>query len=112
MLTGFQWQHGTEPETKGIWIWSKPIVITQHTSKELAIILMDTQGVYDEYTDQRDWSTIVGLSLLTSSLFIFNLFNDLQEDSLTNLETFSSYARLAAKESGTHSHVFQKLVKK
>ncbi len=71
---------------------------------------MDTQGVYDEYTDLRDWSTIVGITLLTSSCFIFNVFTDIQENVLQELETFLNYGRLAVQKSDSKEPVFQKLV--
>jgi hypothetical protein len=72
---------------------------------------MDTQGVYDEYTDLRDWSTIVGITLLTSSCFIFNVFTDIQENVLEELETFLNYGRLAVQKSDSNEPVFQKLVR-
>ncbi len=111
IIIGFSWNHETEPQTHGIWIWSKPIIIKQSIGKQIAIILMDTQGVYDEYTDLRDWSTIVGITLLTSSCFIFNVFTDVQEDVLQQLETFLNYGRLAVQTSDSKEPVFQKLVR-
>jgi hypothetical protein len=73
---------------------------------------MDTQGVFDEFATQRDWSTIIGISLLTSSCLIFNLFNNLQEDILMELESFLQYGLLAAKTSnGSDDEIpFQNLV--
>jgi hypothetical protein len=76
----------------------------------MAILIMDTQGVYDEYTDMRDWSTIVGLTLLTSSCFIFNVFTDIQENVLTQLETFVNYGLLAISKDDENKHAFQRLV--
>ncbi len=80
--------------------------------REIAIILMDTQGVFDSYSNERDWSTIVGISLLVSSCLIFNITNDLQEDSLRSLEEYLEYGLLAAKQHEKHKQdkTFQKLV--
>ncbi len=74
---------------------------------------MDSQGVFDEYTDFRDWSTIVGIPLLTSSIFIYNIFADIQESDLTNLEPVLNYAQIAIENEqiDKKSKPFQKLVK-
>ncbi len=110
IIIGFSWNHETEPQTHGIWIWSKPFIIKQSIGKQIAILLIDSQGVYDQYTDLRDWSTIVGITLLTSSCFIFNVFTDIQENVLQELETFLNYGRLAAQTNHSKEPVFQKLV--
>jgi atlastin len=93
-------------------MWSKPIIVQQSVGGDLAILLMDSQGVYDENTDLRDWSTIVGITLLTSSIFIFNIFTDIQENNLTDLESFLNYGQLAIENEQTdeQSKPFQKLV--
>jgi atlastin len=93
-------------------MWSKPIIVQQSVGGDLAILLMDSQGVYDEDTDLRDWSTIVGITLLTSSIFIFNIFTDIQENNLTDLESFLNYGQLAIENEQTdeQSKPFQKLV--
>ncbi len=93
-------------------MWSKPIIVQQSAGGDLAILLMDSQGVYDEDTDLRDWSTIVGITLLTSSIFIFNIFTDIQENNLTGLESFLNYGQMAIENEQTDEQLkpFQKLV--
>jgi hypothetical protein len=59
---------------------------------------MDIQSHYDQYADLCDWSTIVGITLLTSSCFIFNVFTHIQEDVPQELETFINYGRLAVQK--------------
>ena len=46
-LEGFHWRGGSERDTTGKLIWSE--VFTAHTrrGKEVAIVLMDTQGAFD-----------------------------------------------------------------
>ncbi|CAG2163494.1 unnamed protein product [Oppiella nova] len=78
---GFEWNTGLKLVTNGIW-FSQPFIVSKTNGQELAIILVDTQGLYDENYTQRDSSTIVGLSLLMTSALVFNVFNSLQEDDL------------------------------
>jgi len=113
-LHGFKWRSGCDPETAGMWIWDKPYIVKLE-SKEVAVILMDTQGTFDDSTTQREWSAIVGLSLLVSSILIFNSFTSVQEDVLTHLDTYVQYGLLAlqaSREEDEDEEVkpFQKLV--
>jgi len=71
-------------------MWSEPFFV-QKADKKLAVLLMDTQGIFDHYLGIREWVVIVGLSLLTSSVFVFNLFNDIKEDNLQILEMYMTY---------------------
>ncbi len=107
---GFKWNHGIEPETKGLWMWSKPIIVKQSVGKEIAILIMDTQGVYDEFKDLHDWSSIVGISLLSSSCFIFNVFTEIHENVLSQLATFMNYGLQSINKNEDNSHLFQRLV--
>ena len=76
--------------TRGIW-FSQPFIVHKSSGEEVAIILVDTQGLYDDCSTERDWSTIVGLSLLMSSTLIFNVHNDLGEDTLSSMHKFLDY---------------------
>ena len=46
-LEGFHWRGGAERDTTGILIWSEVFTTKTKQGKELAIILMDTQGAFD-----------------------------------------------------------------
>ncbi|KAA0195737.1 hypothetical protein HAZT_HAZT003727 [Hyalella azteca] len=98
-LDGFVWSSGMEGQTAGIYIWSKPFTIYAKSSgKKVAVILMDTQGTFDTQTSLRDSTYIFALTLLTSSVTVYNLMNNIREDDLTNLQTFSTYGASAQKE--------------
>jgi atlastin len=46
-LTGFQWKKSPERYTSGIVVWSDVFLHTTESNEDLAIILVDTQGLYD-----------------------------------------------------------------
>jgi len=73
----------------------------------LALLILDTQGTFDEESTIRDNSTIFALACMTSSQVIFNLSGQLQEDNLQSLELFTSYGKLALENYQTKP--FQKL---
>ncbi len=63
-LDGFSWRGGSERDTIGIMMWSEPFI-----GKEVAVLLMDTQGAFDSEDTVKDSAIIFALSLLTSSIF-------------------------------------------
>jgi len=99
-LEGFHWRGGSERDTTGILIWSE--VFTAHTrkGKQVAIVLMDTQGAFDCNSTVRDCATIFALSAMISSVLVYNLSQNIQEDDLQHLQLFTEYGRLAMEDSG------------
>lgn len=56
------------PTFIGIWMWSEPFIRTSTTTGEkLAVLLMDTQGMFDNETTMTLTAQIFGLSTLVSS---------------------------------------------
>lgn len=106
-LVGFHWRGGMERDTTGILMWSKVFLVKTPAGKEVAVALVDTQGSFDKNSTVRDCATIFALSLMTSSVLVYNLFNNIQEDDLQHLHYFTEYGRLALEDSGQIP--FQKL---
>lgn len=98
-VASFAWRGGEERETTGIWMWSEPfcriIENAEGKQEKIAIILMDTQGMFDNETSMTLTAQIFGLSTFVSSFQIFNVNRQLSEDSLQHLALFSEYGRLA-----------------
>ncbi|XP_018020811.1 guanylate-binding protein 1 isoform X2 [Hyalella azteca] len=107
-LEGFVWSGSIKGQTTGIEIWSKPFFFTKRTGEEVAVILMDTQGTFDTDTPQ-DSTFIFALTLLASSVTVYNIMNNIQEDDLMNLQMFSAYGALA-QQNDQSSRAFQKLL--
>lgn len=97
-LTGFSWRGGSEPETTGIQLWSEVFIVKKHDGTKLAVVLMDTQGAFDAQSTVKDCATIFALSTMTSSVQIYNLSQNIQEDDLQQLQLFTEYGRLAMDE--------------
>uniref|UniRef100_A0A665XDP5 Atlastin-3-like n=1 Tax=Echeneis naucrates TaxID=173247 RepID=A0A665XDP5_ECHNA len=104
-LTGFSWRGGSEPETTGIQLWSEVFLVPKSDGTEVAVVLMDTQGAFDNESTVKDCATIFALSTMTSSIQIYNLSQNIQEDDLQQLQLFiifflmtKYYGRLAMDE--------------
>lgn len=46
-LTGFHWRGGADRDTTGILMWSKVFEVKLPSGKDVAVVLMDTQGAFD-----------------------------------------------------------------
>lgn len=97
-LTGFSWRGGSDPETTGILLWSEVFLAEKKDGTQVAVLLMDTQGAFDSQSTVKDCATIFALSTMTSSMQIYNLSQNIQEDDLQQLQLFTEYGRLAMDE--------------
>ncbi|XP_078494353.1 uncharacterized protein LOC144749667 isoform X2 [Ciona intestinalis] len=94
-LNTFHSKNGTESQTIGIHITSKPIMLRDQHGKEVAVFLMDTEGLFDKERNAKDSSTIFAMSTLLSSLQIYNVSDQLQESDLQHMQIFCNYTMLA-----------------
>ncbi|XP_059611226.1 atlastin isoform X2 [Phlebotomus argentipes] len=99
-LSGFSWRGGSERDTTGILMWSDIFLHDYPNGQKVAIILLDTQGAFDSQSTVRDCATVFALSTMVSSVQIFNLSQNIQEDDLQHLQLFTEYGRLALADSG------------
>nr|CAD7431905.1 unnamed protein product [Timema monikensis] len=107
-LEGFSWRGGSERDTTGILIWSEVFLSKLPSGEEVAVLLIDTQGAFDSESTVRDCATVFALSTMVSSVQIYNLLHNIQEDDLQHLQLFTEYGRLALAED-SNSTPFQKL---
>lgn len=106
-LQGFPWRGGSERDTTGILVWSEVFPITLTNGEEVVVLLMDTQGAFDSQSTVKDCATVFALSTMISSVQVYNLSQNIQEDDLQHLQLFTEYGRLAMEDSA-HTP-FQKL---
>ena len=90
---GFSWRAGRKRNTTGIWMWEQPFVRKGENGEDIAVFLIDTQGMFDSETSQMLTASIFGLSTLLSSYQIYNVDKRVQEDNLQHLALFTEYGR-------------------
>ncbi|KAH9380489.1 hypothetical protein HPB48_008822 [Haemaphysalis longicornis] len=108
-LEGFPWRHGSERDTTGIVVWDELFLASRHKGDQVAVLFMDTQGAFDSDTTFQGCATIFALSTLTSSIQVYNLSQNIQENDLQYLQVFTEYGRMAQQHGGREKP-FQKLV--
>ena len=75
-----------KPCTKGIWIWSDPLMLNNvHSSQPFPCYLIDTEGLgaYDEEINHDN--KIFLIAILISSLFVYNSFGAIDENQINDL---------------------------
>lgn len=93
--TGFEYRGGPQRCTQGIWIWSHPFVFINNNNQRVAVLLMDTQGAWDDTLTEHQSATIFGLTAMLSSKLIYNIQNRIDETHLDNLDYFTTLAQTA-----------------
>ncbi|XP_053203496.1 atlastin-2-like [Panonychus citri] len=107
-LRGFSWRDGVERDTVGIVLWPKPFVLTRKDGSKIVVILMDTQGFYDDHTNHDTVSQFFTIATIISSIQIYNQKGTIQSNDITILSKFSDYADRVANETGVKA--FQRLL--
>ncbi|XP_037032671.1 atlastin-like [Bradysia coprophila] len=107
-LHGFKWRGGQTPQTTGIWMWSEIFTHDFDGGDRVAIILLDTQGIFDHDSSTMDCTKTFAISTLLSSVQCYNVMQNIQENNLQDLDYFTAYGRLANEQ--TNERPFQKLL--
>ena len=92
-----------KPCTKGIWIWSDPLIINNsNCPKAFPCFLIDTEGLgaYDEEINHD--SKIFLIAILISSLFIFNSFGAIDETAINSLSFILNLSKIIKIKSLSH----------
>ena len=105
---GFDVGPTINPCTKGIWLWSTPLMISNtHNNEEFPVFIIDTEGLgaYDEEINHD--SKIFLIAILLSSLFIYNSFGTIDENALNNLSLIVNLAKsLKLNKNNKDSNLF------
>ena len=98
------------PCTKGIWIWSEPLFISNNQSKKpFPCFLIDTEGL-GAYIEEINHDTKIFLiAILISSLFIYNSFGAIDEISLTTLSLVLNLGETIKIKSLSHKDTEEEL---
>lgn len=108
-VEGFSWRSGSERDTTGIWLWNEPFLVKRSQGDEVAVLLMDTHGMSDSDTAVQDYMKMFLFSALISSVQIYNITHNIQEDDLQRLQMCVESGRMALGKGGIET-LFQRLV--
>ena len=86
---GFELGSTINPCTKGLWIWNKPVVVTE----DVQAVFLDTEGLASFSRNIHLDTKIFAMTLLISSYFIYNSMNALDEKALESLSLVVSLSK-------------------
>jgi len=95
---GFAWKPGQKRCTQGIWLWSKPFVFPDKNGRRIAVLLMDTQGAWDDTMTRAQSATIFGMTALLSSKLVYNIQNRIGEADFDNLDYITTFTQTVCND--------------
>ena len=90
-------------------MWNDVFLHTNENGEKLAIIVLDTQGLFDNDTSAQDNSRIFAIGTLISSIQVLNISMQIQEDQLQYLQFATDFAKFASKDCQKDGKCFQNL---
>ncbi|CAM9684640.1 unnamed protein product [Pylaiella littoralis] len=92
---GFPWKGGYKGHTQGMWVWPKPFIREvddgQGGRTRMAVLLVDTQGLFDTTVNRQLEACLFGLATTLSSCQIFNVMKQVETNKLGSLAVFLEY---------------------
>lgn len=107
-MDGFHFRGGQEADTKGIWMWSEIFTYDRDDGEKIAIILLDTQGIFDNESSMKECTTIFAISMMLSSVQCFNVMLNITESDMQHLHLFTEYG--ISLLNSTDEKPFQKFI--
>jgi hypothetical protein len=68
---GFGWKHGQKRDTTGIWMLDTPIIKKLPDGRKVALLLVDTQGTFDNQMTAETNAMMFALNSLLSSFQVY-----------------------------------------
>ena len=73
------------PETKGIWVWGKPLIFKNKEDEIINVLVLDSEGLGSTEEDITHDLRLFSITLLMSSSFIYNTVGAIDENALDSL---------------------------
>lgn len=105
---GFHFENGITPVTKGIYMWSVPFIVQDDSGNKKAILLMDTQGLWDQDTSMAANKILCAVSSLASSVLLINIQKSFDEKHLESFSEMFDFGRQIMDEK--RENPFQDLI--
>ena len=71
VLDGFKYGNSDDPVTKGLSVWSEPILSTDDDGSKVALLIMDAEGLFND--QGNDDITVINEKKLSKKSLILNL---------------------------------------
>ena len=82
---GFRTGHSVSRCTRGVWIYGRPTRATLGDGTQVAVVLLDTEGVGGLEADRRYDERIFALATLLSATLVYNSLGSIDENAIGQL---------------------------
>nr|CAG4712544.1 unnamed protein product [Naegleria fowleri] len=82
---GFSISPTVMPCTKGLWVWSVPLKVSNKNHSDFRLLIIDSEGIGSFCANETYDTQIFALSLLLSSFFIYNSVGSIDDNAITRL---------------------------
>jgi len=96
-LKEFAFRSGPKRETTGMLVSRRVHVARDENGQNVAVLLADTQGLFDSLTTRKEASVIFSISTMISSMLLYNLQGKLDSSNLESLTAFLEYAKYTSE---------------
>ena len=83
--SGFAVGPTINPETKGIWVWGKPLIFKNKEDEIINVLVLDSEGLGSTEEDINHDLRLFSITLLLSSSFLYNTVGAIDENALDSL---------------------------
>nr|XP_039257074.1 atlastin-3-like [Styela clava] len=104
----FEWRDGSNPHTLGIFVWPE-IFYVEKDGKQVGVLIVNTQGLFDDRSSPDTNINIMAISTLLSSHQILNFLRNVRGTDLEHLQLALEYALAASHKFQMKDKSFQKL---
>ena len=99
-LAGFPWRGGRHAHTRDLQLWSQPLPVTLADGRPAHVLLMDSQGAFDNVSTPTESVAMRALAGLLSGIHVLNVSRQPQSDDLQQVRLCAEYGRLLAAAAG------------
>ena len=102
-LAGFPWRGGRQAHTRDLQLWSQPLPVTLADGRPAHVLLIDSQGAFDDVSTPAESVSVRTLAGLLSAVHVLNISRQPQSDDLQQARLCAEYGRLLASAAGASS---------
>ncbi|CBY11617.1 unnamed protein product [Oikopleura dioica] len=93
-VSGFKSIRTREPVTDGIDIFSEIFEFEHSVHGAVVVVVLDTQGIFSMNSDYSESVAIFAISLLLSSMQLYNIRGNMTRNDLEHLRLFASFGKM------------------
>ncbi|EFC46568.1 predicted protein [Naegleria gruberi] len=97
---GFTTSPSHLPCTKGLWVWSVPMKVSNDNHPDFRLLIVDSEGIGSFSANETYDTQVFSLALLMSSMFIYNSQGSIDDNAITRLGLVTELSKYVKSKLG------------